>query len=447
MILVTTFTGSILTVAWFVTSYLLDKTGYIDLSYGLSKVVVLFWIIPVTYIIIKMIDGAGFIWRGYAFDVSPIVVNLAKCIVFVWFAGIIMSIIIYVHKRINTLSACKQALQCDKKTELFFEEIKKEMGLEKRKIRLRQSYRTTTAYVTGVLRPYVVINVDYFSEKELKVIFSHELTHIIHRDILFRYLIAIADILNFYNPLIWIFSRRFIKYSEFACDYSVCVHNDNFADYYGTILNMAIRNNELIDMLSASLYENKSSLRERMEHVMKSFNVKKKSKIVAGILSGIFFTLSVSTIAGASTLVAGTSAKVADITANEDQNLYNDTIEYYEAADEGNEGIIEENEADDGIAVYASSGTISWDLNAGVRKKTSVFYASDGQRIVVSTATVEPFHTVRVGIIQPDGSKRYVLLNNNGAYTFELTMSGFYAVYVQNDTTEKVHVEGAYYTY
>lgn len=447
MILVTTFTGSILTVAWFVTSYLLDKTGYIDLSYRLSKVVVLFWIIPVTYIIIKMINGAGFIWRGYAFDVSPTVVNLAKCIVFVWFAGIIMSIIIYVHKRINTLSACKQALQCDKKTEMFLEEIQKEMGLEKRKIRLRQSYRTTTAYVTGVLRPYVVINVDYFSEKELKVIFLHELTHIIHRDILFRYLIAIADILNFYNPLIWIFSRKFIKYSEFACDYSVCVHNDNFADYYGTILNMAIRNNELIDMLSASLYENKSSLRERMEHVMKSFNVKKKSKIAAGVLSAMFFTLSVATVAGASTLVVGTSAKVADITSDFAQETENENVEYYEAADEGNEGIIEENEEDDGVAVCSSSGTISWNIYAGVRKTTSSFYASDGQRIVVSTATVEPFHTVKVGIIQPDGSKRYVLLNNNGAHTFELTMSGFYAVYIINDSTEKIHVEGAYYTY
>lgn len=43
-----------------------------------------------------------------------------------------------------------------------------------------------------------------------------------------------------------------------------------------------------MDILSASLYENKSSLRERLEHVMKSFNVEKKSKSVAVILSAMF---------------------------------------------------------------------------------------------------------------------------------------------------------------
>ncbi|WP_284473596.1 MULTISPECIES: hypothetical protein [Clostridia] len=40
-----------------------------------------------------------------------------------------------------------------------------------------------------------------------------------------------------------------------------------------------------------------------------------------------------------------------------------------------------------------------------------------------------------------------MLLNNNNSYVFELTMSGFYAVYIINDSTEKIHVEGAYETY
>ena len=98
MILVTTFTGSILTVAWFVTSYLLDKTGHIDLSYSLSKMVVIFWIIPVTYMIIKLIDGVGFVWLGYAFDVSPVIVIVAKCIAGVWLAGIVVGMaVIYVN--------------------------------------------------------------------------------------------------------------------------------------------------------------------------------------------------------------------------------------------------------------------------------------------------------------------------------------------------------------
>lgn len=450
MILVTTFTGSILTVAWFVTSYLLDKTGHIDLSYSLSKIVVIFWIIPVTYMIIKLIDGVGFVWLGYSFDVSPVIVIVAKCIAGVWMTGIVVGMVVYIRKRIKLSKSSRQAFVCDNKTEMFFTQLKEELGLGKRRIKLRQSYSTTTAYVTGVVIPCVVINAERFTEKELKVIFSHELTHILHKDIFFRYLIAIASVLNFFNPVMWIFSKTFIKYSEYACDYSVCVRADGLREYYGILLGMAIKNKNLMDILSASLYENKSSLRERLEHVMKSFNVEKKSKSVAVILSAMFFAISILAVGGASTLVVKASVKAADVTVDVEQNTYTEIVEYYEAPNEDNDGftVVDGDDVNpDEIATYASSGTISWNIYAGVRRTTSSFYASDGQRIVTSIFSVDPSHTVRVGIIQPDGSKRYVLLNNNNAYVFELTMSGFYQVYIINDSTEKIHVEGSYDTH
>ena len=51
---------------------------------------------------------------------------------------------------------------------------------------------------------------------------------------------------------------------------------------------------------------------------------------------------------------------------------------------------------------------------------------------------MEPFHSVRAGIIQPDGSKRYIIANGNDSHVFELTMSGSYRIYIQNETTESV---------
>lgn len=87
MVLSTTFTGSILTVAWFVTSYLLEKTGYLNLAYRLSKVVVLFWIIPVVYLVVMAADKIGFLWNGYAFEVTPVIIKNNKrygCILDSW---------------------------------------------------------------------------------------------------------------------------------------------------------------------------------------------------------------------------------------------------------------------------------------------------------------------------------------------------------------------------
>ena len=69
-----------------------------------------------------------------------------------------------------------------------------------------------------------MINVDRFSEQELKVIFTHELMHVIHNDIFFRYLLALVTVFNFFNPLIWMFSEKFIKYAEYSCDYTNIQH-------------------------------------------------------------------------------------------------------------------------------------------------------------------------------------------------------------------------------
>ena len=285
-----------------------------------------------------------------------------------------------------------------------------------------------------------VVNADHFSEKEMRVVFAHELTHVVHNDIWFRYLLAVASILNFFNPVIWIFYRRFIKYAEYACDYSVCMSENGLHEYYETIFNLAVRNNNLYDMLSASLYENKNSLRERMEHVMKSYNVKKRPMAVAAAILTLFVAMSSVMVAGAATTV----------TADEKRELQVLETEYYEAADYEDSAVTDMYEEDvnpDEIMPCASNGTISWDVYAGVRRSTSSFHASSGQRIVLSVFSVEPFHSVRAGIIQPDGSKRYIIANGNDSHVFELTMSGSYRIYIQNETTESVHVEGAYSTY
>lgn len=410
MIVITTFTGSVLTVAWLITSYLLDKTGYLNMSYRLGKVVVLFWIIPVMYYAIRMIDHLRFVWNGYAFDTSPLIINVTRAVAIVWITGLAVAIMIYVFKRFRILSIRKESFACNKEMNRIFYEIKEQMGL----------------------------------------VFAHELTHVVHNDIWFRYLLAVASILNFFNPVIWIFYRRFIKYAEYACDYSVCMSENGLHEYYETIFNLAVRNNNLYDMLSASLYENKSSLRERMEHVMKSYNVKKRPMAVAAAILTLFVAMSSVMVAGAATTVTETSVKVAEVTADEKRELQVLETEYYEAADYEDSAVTDMYEEDvnpNEIMPCASNGTISWDVYAGVRRSTSSFHASSGQRIVLSVFSVEPFHSIRAGIIQPDGSKRYIIANGNDSHVFELTMSGSYRIYIQNETTESVHVEGAYSTY
>ncbi len=66
------------------------------MSYRLGKVVVLFWIIPVMYYAIRMIDRLRFVWNGYAFDTSLFIINVTRAVAIVWITGLAVAIMIYV---------------------------------------------------------------------------------------------------------------------------------------------------------------------------------------------------------------------------------------------------------------------------------------------------------------------------------------------------------------
>lgn len=76
-----------------------------------------------------------------------------------------------------------------------------------------------------------------------------------------------------------------------------------------------------------------------------------------------------------------------EVTADEKRELQVLETEYYEAADYEDSAVTDMYEEDvnpNEIMPCASNGTISWDVYAGVRRSTSSFHASSGQRIVLS---------------------------------------------------------------
>jgi hypothetical protein len=51
----------------------------------------------------------------------------------------------------------------------------------------------------------------------------------------------------------------------------------------------------------------------------------------------------------------------------------------------------------------------------------------------------------RAGIIEPDGTRRYIISSNGiAAHSFELDQDGKYSVYVQNTGSSEITVNGHY---
>lgn len=53
MILLTSFTGSIFFLAWYAAGRCLEKAGYVRAKYGLLKIVVVSFFLPVSYVFLK----------------------------------------------------------------------------------------------------------------------------------------------------------------------------------------------------------------------------------------------------------------------------------------------------------------------------------------------------------------------------------------------------------
>ncbi len=79
--------------------------------------------------------------------------------------------------------------------------------------------------VVGLLKPTILIPasaVSGLSPEELEVIISHELAHIRRHDMWIQLLQRIAEVVLFFNPALWLLSRRISALREYCCDEVAC---------------------------------------------------------------------------------------------------------------------------------------------------------------------------------------------------------------------------------
>ena len=83
------------------------------------------------------------------------------------------------------------------------------------------------------------------------------------------------------------------------------------------------------------------------------------------------------------------------------------------------------------------------DCEGKCAEKTPEFDAKAGGSITV-TAVAPADKYVNVGIIEPDGTKRYVQEKGDIYHKFALDQTGKYRVFVENKNAKAVDVEGSY---
>ena len=121
----------------------------------------------------------------------------------------------------------------------------------------------------------------------------------------------------------------------------------------------------------------------------------------------------------------------------------NDGIEYIEEAGESDKPVIIQNPV---MQQYSTFAPLSWIVPADYICETAYFSAYNGGYIWVTLQMDPADVTVHIGIIEPGGRKRYVIVSGEVDHKFTLTISGTYKVYVENmSATTDINVYGGYF--
>lgn len=453
LILWTSLSGAIVSVVWFAIGRLLEKAGFLHITYILLKVAILFWVVPITYgVLLLRTMTHGDVYRSISpgFSITPAILQTATVFCAAWSIGAAIGMAQYIVQRIKITRMMKHATFCSKEVEQQFAQRCTAEGSHARRVRVRQSYQIEIPRVTGILHPTVVLPVEKYSVEERDVIFRHELTHVKHHDILFRNLTMLLCIIHFMNPFAWWFNRQMRKWSEYACDYEVCCRDYKLKKYYDVILDMAEKSIDA-QFLGVQLLESESELQERMRHVMKCYKKKNKSKLVAGMLVACITLFSGSGVYAVSAASVGANEQWEDVTVVEKEENTTQKLDVEEATE-----LIEMTEVSSARDISATIGEVevlsaksgltvfNWNVEAGEQVNSPSFRATSSQTISITGRTSPATKYLKVGIIEPDGVHRYISAKGNYTHTFKLTKTGSYKIYAKNENSIDIGVGGTF---
>lgn len=220
-------------------------------------------------------------------NVAQVSISAIDIITVLWLIVMIIFAVRMVFKYIKTSLTLKQVTEdCykSKVLDIYFNVCLK-MSV-RRNIMLRSSKYLNSPLLFGIFKPTIIIPDTAFSESELEMILTHELTHYKHRDLWIALATSIAQCVHWFNPVVYFIGKSVTEVCELFCDETVVKHLGS-ADKkaYGNLILSVIEkelNSRLVYTTSmASAYD---SIQKRL-HKIAEFKIPTKASTIAGIMA------------------------------------------------------------------------------------------------------------------------------------------------------------------
>jgi beta-lactamase regulating signal transducer with metallopeptidase domain len=156
----------------------------------------------------------------------------------------------------------------------LLEDCKSRMGI-RTPVTLVETAAVAGPALFGFLRPRILLPPGFtrsFSHDELRFAFLHELGHVKRHDILFGWLMALLQVLHWFNPLVWLAFARMRADRELACDAVALSYTDDHEHKpYGlTIVKLLEHLGDSLRAPSlAGIVEDKQQMKERITMIAK----------------------------------------------------------------------------------------------------------------------------------------------------------------------------------
>lgn len=161
-------------------------------------------------------------------------------------------------------------------------------------IPLLYSSQVSSPLTLGLFKPTIILPVNIeqrLTEKQLSLVLLHEMAHIQRRDILWNWLGYGITLLHWFNPLIWLVSKRMKADMEMACDAKVLSHlsSQDRNDYGLTLINVSqLPSKPLGFSHSLGILENHRELKDRLIMIKEFTTMTLKKSFVFGLVFSAF---------------------------------------------------------------------------------------------------------------------------------------------------------------
>ena len=335
----------------------------------------------------------------------------------------------------------------DEAVERLFHEICEELQV-KGKVALARNDLIGTPCITYYHGYVVMLPFIRYTEKELQVIFCHELCHYLHRDLHLKTAGCIVVLLHAFNPAVYVLFRQINLMCEEACDAAASKKGEKMftkQEYMAVILRSLIGDDRKNRYQLFALSDDKTNFERRVEYMSRTHKrggLKKSAAVIAA--AAFLMGSSMTALAAGDGMVeaykdmaeetsvwntydgmVGTNVDVAD------QEALEVLCKAYDL--DPSKVTIMEDDADPASLVRK----ITWIVPKGETYMSSGFVQEVGDNVCVTVQGTPEDVNYRTGLKDPDDIMWYVEGSGKIHQDFTIGIKGRHYFFVSNQSEEE----------